>query len=143
MKNYFSLTEFFFPEDMENITAQQAIYVCELIKEYHLPELNKMREELRQPIIVNAGFRSYDWEIANGRTGSSQHCFVGKGAVDIAVEDYTLLDDLVDLAKLSGYKRVCYYPKKKFIHCDFKGDHFHYFIDESDGNSWKYQGKRR
>lgn len=140
--NYFKITEFFFPEDYENMTPEKVLDVCEKLLKYHYPILNKMRDELNHPIFINAGYRSYDWELSKGRSGTSQHTFEDLGAVDISTPDVLVLNQLLELAKLSPYKRVCFYPRKGFIHCDMKGDRYHSFIDYSDGKGWQYAGKR-
>lgn len=48
-------------------------------------ELDRLRSYLKRPIIINSAFRSVDYELRKGRSGSSSHC---KGlAVDIRCDD--------------------------------------------------------
>jgi len=138
--NYFNIKEFLVDPAMRDDDAVIPVHVVDKIIEHHLPELNDMRYRLNAPLYISkhSGYRSVEWEVEHGRSGNSQHTFKGLGAVDITAED---MDKLLSLAQKSSYKRVCYYPKQKFLHCDFHGDHYHYFIDNGDG--WEYNGIRR
>ena len=138
--NYFKITEFFFPEDYENMTPEKVLDVCEKLLKYHYPILNDMRDKLNHPIFINAGYRSLDWELSKGRSGTSQHTFEGLGAVDITTPDILVLNQLLELAKESDYKRVCYYPKQKFIHLDYNSSEYQYFEDYGQG--WEFKGER-
>ena len=139
--NYFNIKEFLIDPDMRQDYAEIPLHVVNKIITHHLPELNSIRYSMNEPVYVskNSGYRSYEWELAHGRNGTSEHTFRGDGAVDITAKD---MDKLVDLARKSGYKRVCYYPHHGFIHCDLKGDNYHYFVADKSG-TWQYQGKRR
>ena len=123
MENHFKLEEFYkprfiLPDDVK-----------EKIEKYHIPELNRIREELNKDvpkekevgIIISkhSGYRPRHWEIYKGRSGNSQHCFTGKGAVDITCR-LDMFPRLWELMRESAYTRVCLYPNKMFIHNDFK-----------------------
>ena len=87
----------------------------------HICILQDIRNQLGRPVIIskNSGYRPYDYERAKGRSGNSEHCFVGNGAVDVTCDPY-YMEDLLFLLHESKYNRVCYYSNQKFIHCDFK-----------------------
>jgi len=130
--------------------TQVPVHVADKLVKYHFPILQPIREAMGEPIYISkhSGYRSTQWELDNGRDGSSQHTFgdnIGDfierdkhlGALDLtAIDLQGLLNHLLE----SEYNRVCLYVKKGFIHCDFKGDDFSYFID--DGNGWEFQEKR-
>jgi len=99
--------------------------------------LQPIREELGVPIIIsgNSGYRPFEYEKRHGRSGKSQHCFKGKGAVDLTC-NHDKLKQLLFLLWKSEFTRVCYYPNKHFIHCDFASKGKQSFICES-GNNWK------
>ena len=115
MKNYFNLDEFHKP----SIALPDD--VKEKIEKYHIPELNRIREELGCPIIISrhSGYRPYEYEISRGRSGKSEHCYRRNGAVDITCKE-DKFSELWELMKKSKYTRVCLYPNNRFIHCDFK-----------------------
>jgi hypothetical protein len=104
----------------------------------HIRVIQPIREKLGVPISAseNSGYRPIEWELKQGRSGNSEHCFKGLGAVD-----WTCSKDragLIELLKESEYKRVAYYPENGFIHCDFKGDEKLFFLSDSKSN-WKRQ----
>ena len=105
----------------------------------HIEILQPIRDKLNAPIIISkhSGYRPYGYEIEHKRSGESEHCFFGKGAVDLTTR-INKLDELLSLLRESHYKRVCYYPNQKFIHCDFKGYKKKFFVC-SDGKDWVYQ----
>ena len=117
--NYFKFKEFFRQGGLTLMSQAKLIQVCEKIKDFHLPELNKARESLGEMIFITSSFRPKWWEKLRGRSARSEHCFVGKGAVDI-----TTRAAFIRLRKIliqeTKYTRVVWYPKEKFFHCDFK-----------------------
>ena len=93
--------------------------VVEKIERYHLPVVEKL-----PAITYIVGFRSFAHEIRQGRSGTSQHTFEGKGAVDLGSSDMVyLLDALVE----TPYTRICMY--EGFFHCDYKTSDRRYYID--------------
>lgn len=111
--NYFEVEEFF----------KEGIYVPEKIItkiQFHIKLLNPVRKELGGAIIVSkeSGYRPEWYEKLKGRSGLSEHCFREKGAVDLTCRP-SRLPVLFKLLATSGYKRICFYPKKNFIHADF------------------------
>ena len=115
------------------------VHVVDKIERYHKPIINPIRHDMGVPIQVsgNSGYRSVEWEIASGRDGTSEHTFIGKGAVDYTCEHLELL---LDELRASDYMRICYYPEQGFIHCDHKGEQKLEFI--SRGGAWDLVGKR-
>ncbi|MEQ9091788.1 MAG: D-Ala-D-Ala carboxypeptidase family metallohydrolase [Balneola sp.] len=147
MKIHFNISEFLVDPNMTEVP----VHVADKIVKYHIPVLNPIRIKLDSPVFISkhSGYRSTQWEIDDGRDGSSQHTFGDSiqdfierdkhwGAVDVTAID---LNGLLEELKTSDYKRVCYYPKKGFIHCDYKGEEYTYHIDE--GSGWKLQGYRK
>ena len=118
--------------------------VADKLLQHHIWEMNPVREAIDAAILAsdNSGYRPKHYEKSRGRSGNSQHCFEGKGAVD-----WTTRGDIKDLLKLimkmTGYTRICYYPNNKFIHCDYKheGPDRQYFECASPTSAWEYQGK--
>lgn len=92
-------------------------HVIDKIINYHLPILNKIRSNIGKPLIIseNSGYRPIQWEIANGRSGNSQHTFKRLGAVDVTSSDF---EALIHECKKSDYKRIAIYYDKKFVHLD-------------------------
>lgn len=92
----------------------------------HILAMKKVREVYGKPISVsqNSGYRPYEYETSKGRSGNSQHTFKqihpkGRGAADYTAADTSALLKL--LIEHSPYVRICFYPHKNFIHCDYKG----------------------
>jgi hypothetical protein len=88
--------------------------------------------------LATQGIEPLQWEIASGRDGTSEHTFTGKGAVDYSCENIELL---LDELRASDYMRICYYPDKKFIHCDHKGKEKLEFLSNG-GGTWTLVAKR-
>ena len=89
---------------------------------HHMIPVSVVREKLGVPITASqkSGYRPYEWEIARGRSGNSQHVFKGKGAVDWTCKNFRgnkkeLLELLV---QCTDYTRYAVY--NNFIHCDYK-----------------------
>ena len=118
------MSEHFEPEhfyiDQDDPTNESV--ASEKILEFHIPILQELRYRMFCPIwpSQHSGYRSIEWEHAHGRAGTSQHCFKGKGAVDVACYEHRL-DELYDFLTASDYMRVCKYPN--FVHCDFYGQY--------------------
>lgn len=119
--------------------------IFDAIVEFHIKEMNPVRDAFGAPISVSkhSGYRPYEYEISKGRVGTSQHSFkdiwAGKkrGAADYTANDMPKLVKL--LLEKSGYRRVCYYPNDKFVHCDHKGDgtRREYYNCDSPTSKWK------
>lgn len=121
--------------------------IYDAIIEFHIGEMNPVRELLGKPIKVSqkAGYRPKKYELSRGRSGNSQHTFEqihadGKrGAADYTADDIFGLLELI----LEGttYHRVCFYPNNGFIHCDHKGSgkgQRQYFECASPTSKWKF-----
>lgn len=113
--SYFKIAEFCIAGD------SLPIAIADKLLEYHINPILPIRARLGFPIWPSkkSGYRSRKYEVSMGRTGTSQHCFDNKGAVDWTCRPDRLLILLNELASLP-YTRICYYPEKKFIHCDYK-----------------------
>lgn len=104
----------------------------------HIDIINDIQRFIQAEIICSkkSGYRSYKYELSRGRSGTSQHCFRSKGAVDLSLAGGSdEFGKFVERLRKSGYNRVCYYPKNNFVHCDFKYPGKHFFICE-DGANW-------
>lgn len=103
---------------------------------HHIEIILPIRMVMQCPIWAsqNSGYRSEAWERQHGRSGRSQHVFDGGGAIDWTTKE-NRLEELLDLLLQTEYKRVCWYPTKKFIHCDLKGDERQYF-ESPNGVDW-------
>tara|TARA_B100001146_G_C16178955_1_gene433732 strand:+ start:456 stop:917 length:462 start_codon:yes stop_codon:yes gene_type:complete len=100
--------------------------------EHHLNPMDVVRSALGIAIWASeeSGFRPYNWEIAKGRSGTSQHTFGQKksgliydkelGAIDWTCSNFAdnkerFLQAIIDHTK---YTRMAVY--NSFIHCDYK-----------------------
>jgi hypothetical protein len=96
--------------------------IADKILEYHILPMQSAREELGYSMTASkkSGYRSREWELAHKRNGTSQHCFIGKGAVDWTCEDFkdNKNDFLEAIIKHTSYIRMAVYSG--FIHCDYK-----------------------
>jgi len=55
----------------------------------HIPQLERVRDNIKKPIIIRSAARSKEWELSKGRSGKSQHVYKsGFGAVDVSISDY-------------------------------------------------------
>lgn len=120
------------------------IEIADKILKYHIKPIVPIREELNAPMWPsdNSAYRPVFWEESRNRSGKSQHCFIGKGAVDWTTNPDKLLELLELLKKHSPYLRICYYPNDGFIHCDYKdvtgrGDR-RFYTAESQTSKWKF-----
>ena len=114
------------------------------IKEIHIPQLEKVRDEINLPIVIRSASRSYQHERKMGRSGKSQHVYSwGQGAVDISLIDYNNNNlDILEKVIMSNtnYNRVSRY--KTFLHLDYAENRFGgraYYRNTKHG--WIYVGK--
>jgi len=65
-------------------------------------------------------YRSKEWELSKGRSGLSQHVFIGEGACDVSCKDFrNKKQELIDaFVKYTNVKRIAVYGT--FIHVDYK-----------------------
>lgn len=127
----FSISEFVI--DGDNVPLD----IVDKILKHHINVIQPIRDNLGCAIwpSEHSGFRRVNWEIQHGRSGTSEHCFKGKGAVDYTCRNKWQLELLFKELKKSKYMRVCYYPNSLFIHCDYKGDKKLSFIC-NDNKNW-------
>ena len=95
--------------------------IADKILHYHILPMQTVRNYFAKPIMVsqNSGYRSKEWELSKGRSGNSQHCFEGNGAVDWTCKNFkSNSHELLELIlKYTKYTRMAIY--KGFIHCDY------------------------
>jgi len=146
MPIYFKISDF----NISDMDIPQVI--ADKILENHIIPMSFVQTET--PFFVypsmRSGFRPYVWEIARGRSGTSQHTFGQKktgviyedelGATDWTCDDFSINKDclLEQIIKHTNYLRVTVY--NNFIHCDYKNTHRgKRLLFESDSNSkWKF-----
>ena len=128
--NYFKISEFY---KRRFFVSKGVIAKIQVI----ITMLNPIRKALGSPIHVSrkSGYRPVWWERFRGRSGYSEHCFRGKGAVDLTCrpEKFQEMYDLV--VEKSSFTRICLYPDKMFIHGDFKKSEHRLYLDT--GNGWE------
>lgn len=130
MELNFNLSEF-------NISGQPIPEdVADKLLHFHILPLQAVRNKLNLPIKVSkkSGYRSKEWELAHNRPGTSQHCFIDKGAVDLTCEDLDKLEE--HLILYSPYMRIARY--ETFIHCDYAASTRQYFVYNKDEKKWDY-----
>lgn len=95
--------------------------VVDKIEEFHLHPLRMVDAccDFKVMVSANSGYRPRKYELSKGRSGNSQHCFYGKGAVDVTCEDFKENKDklLEVLIEETEYTRFAIY--NTFIHCDY------------------------
>lgn len=130
MKNYFEKGEFY----KRRFFVSQAI--IDKIK-FIISILTPLRVKLDSPIYISkkSGFRPVWWERLMKRSGNSEHCFKGKGAVDLTCSPEKFQELYRLLVEESSFTRICLYPDKMFIHCDFKESSHRTYLDT--GNGWE------
>ena len=108
--------------------------IADKILAFHIIPLCHVQCNYNHDIMVSekSGYRPFTYEKSKGRAGTSEHCFQGKGAVDIT-SDGNLETLLSDLFTLTDYTRICYYPDKGFIHCDYKDKKRSYWEADKNG----------
>lgn len=132
-KIYFSISELCInPKDIP-------LKVADKLLKYHIQPMNELRKELGSPVWASqsSGYRPEWYEKARGRSGNSQHCFHGKGAIDWTA--YRISDLLKLLLDKSPYTRICLYENNRFIHCDYRreADDRAFYTCESPTSKWK------
>ena len=129
MSNNFTISEFII-----NKKQPVPLDVVDKILKHHIPIAQSVRDKMNCPLwpSQNSGYRSVLWEKNHGRSGTSQHCFKGKGAVDYTCANERL-HELFDLLCKSKYMRICLYHT--FIHCDYNSDTKQIFRCD-DGHNW-------
>jgi len=132
-RGHFSVSEFC----ITGKEPEQDIF--DAIVRFHIEPMNGVRELLGAPISVsqNSGYRPKAYELSKKRPGTSQHTFEqihpkGRGAVDYTAKDISKLQEL--LISHSPYLRICHYPHKNFIHCDYKGSGARRELYQADAN---------
>ena len=114
------------------------------IKKIHIPELERVRTAIGQPIVIRSASRTKRHELKQGRSGKSVHIFPrGFGAIDVSLVNFTpkTLDQLEKaLIEETSYNRISRYST--FLHVDFyptREQHRSYYRNTSRG--WMYVGK--
>lgn len=96
--------------------------VSDKILKWHIIPMQRVRNVLGIAIWASqkSGYRSKTWELSKGRSGNSQHCFIGKGAVDWTCINFQANKNklLKQIIEQTSYTRVALY--NSFIHCDYK-----------------------
>jgi hypothetical protein len=132
---YFDLREFCITDN------PVPLHTADKIIKYHMLPMNLVREVFGKPVIVSkrSGYRPINYELSMGRTGASQHCFIGKGAADYTHSgNWDLFIKL--LRKYTDYTRICYYPNNNFVHCDYASDKRLFYTASSPAGSWGLVG---
>lgn len=127
----------------EYVTLEGTVFdttpdIAHKIAVFHLYKHIPIRDELGIPLYIRSAYRPISWEKKKGRSGTSQHTFEGLGAVDISTAR-TSKDEFKKRLELFSmlsnvYTRICYYPKQRFFHCDYKADKLQCFV----GSEWQY-----
>jgi hypothetical protein len=118
------------------------VEITDKILHYHIMPLQAVRNALGVAIwpSQNSGYRSKEWELSHGRSGNSQHCFKGKGAVDLTFSGD--IDKLLDaVIEHTEYTRMAVYYDNNtpFIHCDYKSDDGKRYVYKSTpASNWTF-----
>jgi len=87
-----------------------------LIDDYLILRLQKERDILKQPIIINSGYRCQRHNKEVGGKPGSYH-LIGKAA-DLHIEGLTV-KNMLDI--FEGFDGLGQYKGRHFIHCDIRG----------------------
>jgi hypothetical protein len=113
------------------------IDVLEKVVEFHLLPLNLIRDRIEHPLFVGSCYRSREHELLKGRSGTSQHTFKMKGAVDVNTNgNRQKLLEVAQMALQVGYMRVAYYPEEEFLHLDYAATEKQCFISMNGEWQW-------
>ena len=128
--SYFKVSEFYKPMFFPSKVVKRKIKAI-------IKVLAPVREKIGSPVYISkrSGYRPVWWEKLRGRSGGSQHCFKGKGAVDLTCQTGKFQELYNLLVEESDFTRICLYPEKMFIHCDFKKSEHRLYLDT--GNGWE------
>ena len=113
--------------------------VADKILEFHIRPMENVQKKHNGEITCSrrSGYRSPEYEILKGRSGTGQHTFTGRGAVDwITSGDLNeLLDEMI---QETGYTRICIYKESLFIHADYKKEdgHKHIYCYDKKIKDW-------
>lgn len=132
-KIWFTLAEFIITGTDVPITVADKIF-----KNFIIP-LSIIREKMGIPIYCSnrSGYRPKWWEWLNGRKGTSEHTFEGKGATDLTCENMKLL--LHYLKNNSPFTRICYYPHHNFVHVDYKEENRRRYWEADENGKWIFK----
>ena len=107
--------KYFKPSEFEKCVPSCSI---DAMSERFLSLLDYARELACVPFKLNSAYRSKEYELSKGRSGSSSHC---KGiAVDIACGSSSMRYCIVSALLQCGFRRIGIY--KSFIHVDYDLD---------------------
>lgn len=127
--------------------------VIDKIQVYHAHPMSFVRHHLGAPIWVskNSGFRPEEHEIEMGRTNlTTEHLFrdtgrkgseKGLGAADYATRMDMMGKMITLIERHTSYSRLCYYPGKDFVHCDYRFGNSELIFFISENGSWKQLSK--
>lgn len=85
-----------------------------VVDEAALDALQKLRDIIKAPLIINSGYRSKAYNASVGGAPKSQH-LLGR-AFDIRLTDVVKREELKKLAKQAGFKGIGDY--NTFVHVD-------------------------
>lgn len=81
-----------------------------------IAKLQKLRELVGQPLIVNSGYRC---SVHNEKVGGAKKSKHMEGhAFDITIPKGMTASEFGALARKVGFKGIGYYPKQRFVHMD-------------------------
>lgn len=96
--------------------------IADKILKWHIQPMQRVRNILNFAMWASqkSGYRSKSWEKSKGRSGKSQHCYIGKGAVDWTCYKFTENKELFlqTIIEETDYTRIAIY--NSFLHCDYK-----------------------
>lgn len=134
----------FMVSEFTKYDVDASIKTINKIKNIHIPQLERVRDRIKKPIIIRSASRTYEHEKKMGRSGNSQHVYKkGDGAVDISLAEYST-DNLNKLEKAiieeTDYNRVSRYHS--YLHLDYAPNRFGgrgYYRNTKQG--WIYLGE--
>lgn len=117
--------------------------IADKILKWHILPMQRVRNILKIAIWASqkSGYRSVTWEKSRGRSGNSQHCFKGKGAVDWTCYKFkeNKYDFLKTIIEETDYTRIAVY--ENFIHCDYRNTNSgkRELYDSDSKSKWKFK----
>ncbi|MEO1040891.1 MAG: D-Ala-D-Ala carboxypeptidase family metallohydrolase [Pseudomonadota bacterium] len=88
-----------------------------VVNERALDALQRLRDDLGKPLIINSAYRSKEHNKRVGGSSTSVH--LSGGAFDVSMQNHDphLFEQA---ARRAGFHRFGFYPKKNFIHIDIE-----------------------
>jgi len=98
------------------------------ISEELIIKLNKLREKIGKPLVINSGYRCLKYNKSISGSPKSQHLL--GNAADVNIPAGWTVDSLADVGAKVGFKGIGRYYKQNFVHLDVR-ENYSRWTDEN------------